>query len=98
MSTHRCLPLILGCLLAASAAAAPADEARPADETKPADEAKPAGEATPVDETRPGEQVERHLSDDQPFRQWSQDPDQLDSERGDRLEVRKVPGLRPLGT
>jgi flagellar motor protein MotB len=94
MSTHRCLPLILGCLLAASAAAAPADEARPADETKPADEAKPAGEATPVDETRPGEQVERHLSGDQPFRQWSQDPDQLDSERGDRLEVRKVPGQK----
>jgi flagellar motor protein MotB len=78
MSTHRYLPLLLGFLLTASAAAAPAEETKPADEAKAAEEAKP------------GEQVERHLSDDQPFRRWSQDPEQLDSERGDRLEVRKV--------
>src|SRR5512145_262396 len=44
---------------------------------------------TPVDETRPGEQVERHLSDDQPL-QWSQDPNRLGSEQGDRLEVQQV--------
>ena len=44
----------------------------------------------PVDETWPGEQVERHLSTDQTFRQWSQDPNQLDTQRGDRLEVRQV--------
>src|SRR5262245_40269842 len=47
--------------------------------------------AAPVDETTPAEQVERHLSTDQLFRQWSQDPSQLDTQRGDRLEVRQVP-------
>ena len=47
--------------------------------------------ADPVDTTKPGEPVERHLSGDQPFRHWSQDPALLGSERGDRLEVRKVP-------
>src|SRR5438552_1166393 len=35
-----------------------------------------------VGETRPAEQVERHLSSDQKFQLWSQDPKQLDSERG----------------
>ena len=48
--------------------------------------------ADPVDTAKPGEPVERHLSGDQPFRQWSQDPALLESERGDRLEVRKVAG------
>ena len=43
-----------------------------------------------VDTTDPGEPVERHLSADQTFRRWSQDPDLLDSERGDRLELRQV--------
>jgi flagellar motor protein MotB len=80
MSRHRHLALILGFLMTASAGAAPADESKRTDETKP------------VDETAPGEQVERHLSDDQTFRQWSQDPEGLDSERGDRLETRKVTG------
>jgi flagellar motor protein MotB len=45
-----------------------------------------------VDTAKPGEQVERHLSGDQPFARWSQDPALLDSERGDRLEVKKVAG------
>jgi len=48
--------------------------------------------ADPVDTAKPGEPVERHLSGDQTFRQWSQDPALLESERGDRLEVRKVAG------
>ena len=48
--------------------------------------------AAPVDTAEPGEPVERHLSGDQTFRQWSQDPDLLDSERGERLEVRQVVG------
>src|SRR5881628_2808136 len=74
MNRHRYLALIVGFLMAASTAAARADEAEPADEAKP------------------GEQVERHLSPDRPFRQWSQDPNQLDSERGDRLETRQVTG------
>ncbi len=46
--------------------------------------------AAPVDEAQPGEQVERQLSGDQTFRLWSQDPNGLKSERGDRLEVRKA--------
>jgi flagellar motor protein MotB len=68
MRNHLRLHLMLGALLAASAAVAQ------------------------VDETEPGQQVERHLSTDQQFRQWSQDPKLLESERGDRLEVRQVEG------
>jgi flagellar motor protein MotB len=45
-----------------------------------------------VGETKPAEQVERHLSSDQKFQLWSQDPKQLDSERGDRIETRQVTG------
>jgi len=48
-----------------------------------------------VDEKEPGEQVERHLSPDQQFRQWSQDPKQLESEHGDRLETRQVTVKKP---
>ena len=66
MSARRRLAWILGCLVGASAAAAPA-------------------ETTP-----PQEAVEKHLSADQTFRQWSQDPAQLETERGDRIEVRQV--------
>ncbi|HEY3176906.1 MAG TPA: OmpA family protein [Candidatus Polarisedimenticolia bacterium] len=51
-----------------------------------------AAGAAPGDNARPGEQAERHLSDDQRLRQWSQDPNQLDTERGDRMEVRQVLG------
>ena len=46
----------------------------------------------PNDEAALGEPVERHLSDDQTFTRWAQDPAVLDSERGDRLEVRQVSG------
>ncbi|MGH9870032.1 MAG: OmpA family protein [Candidatus Polarisedimenticolia bacterium] len=70
MSRLRHLPLIVGLLASASAAAAADDQA---------------------DERKPGAPVERHLSPDQKFWQWSQDPNLLDSERGDRLEVRQVP-------
>ena len=48
--------------------------------------------AAPVDKNEPGEPVERHLSGDQAFTQWSLDPELLESERGDRLEVRQVVG------
>jgi len=47
--------------------------------------------ADPVDTAKPGEPVERHLSPDQTFRRWSQDPAVLDSDRGDKLAVQKVP-------
>ncbi|HUG03682.1 MAG TPA: OmpA family protein [Steroidobacteraceae bacterium] len=53
--------------------------------------AAPAG-ADPVDVTDLGEPVERHVSGDQTFRQWAQDLALLDSERGDRLEMRQVVG------
>jgi hypothetical protein len=46
----------------------------------------------PIEKAALGEPVERHLSDDQTFTRWAQDPAVLDSERGDRLEVRQVPG------
>ena len=45
-----------------------------------------------AEKDKPGEQAEHHLSDDQTFRRWSQDPNQLDSERGDRVEVQQVLG------
>ncbi len=45
-----------------------------------------------VDQTEPGDQTERHLPSDQKLQRWSQDPKQLDSERGDRLETRQVAG------
>jgi flagellar motor protein MotB len=48
--------------------------------------------ADPVDVTDLGEPVERHVSGDQTFRQWAQDQDVLNSERGDRLEMRQVVG------
>jgi flagellar motor protein MotB len=51
-----------------------------------------ASGADSVETAKPGEQVERHLSGDQPFTRWSQDPALLDKERGDRLEVKKVAG------
>jgi flagellar motor protein MotB len=43
---------------------------------------------------KPGEPVERQLSTDQTFRQWTQDPDRLATEQGDRLEVRQVPAKK----
>jgi flagellar motor protein MotB len=46
--------------------------------------------AAAVDTAEPGQSVERHLSGDQLFRLWSQDPERFDSDRGDRLEVRQV--------
>ena len=46
--------------------------------------------AATIETDEPGEPVERHLSDDQTFQLWSQDPSHYDSERGDRLEVRQV--------
>jgi flagellar motor protein MotB len=46
----------------------------------------------PIDEAAPGEPAERHLSDDQTFTRWAQDPAELDIERGDRVETRQVAG------
>jgi flagellar motor protein MotB len=90
MTLRRFLPVGLltsvwgvGLLVAAPAFAAPAEETRPADEAKPAEEKKP------------GEAVERHLSPDQTFKQWSQNPDLLGTERGDRLETRQVAVTKP---
>src|SRR5262249_10582802 len=51
-----------------------------------------ADDPAPADENKPGEQVERHLSGDQTFREWSQSPDQVD--KGDRLETRPVVGQK----
>lgn len=48
--------------------------------------------ADPVATSGLGEPVERQLSGDQAFRQWTQDPELLGIERGDRLEVVQVPG------
>ncbi|MEE8543422.1 MAG: OmpA family protein, partial [Gammaproteobacteria bacterium] len=47
--------------------------------------------ATNVEEVVPiGEAVERHLSIDEPFGQWVQDPDRIDSEMGDTLDTRET--------
>jgi flagellar motor protein MotB len=47
--------------------------------------------ADTTDTKAPGEAVERHLSGDQKFQEWSQDPAALAAEHGDKLEVRQVP-------
>ena len=46
--------------------------------------------ATNVDEALIGEAVERHLSLDEPFKQWVQDPDRLAEEMGDTIETRET--------
>src|SRR5262249_52748562 len=48
--------------------------------------------AAQVQTTKPGEPVERQLSGDQTIREWTHDPNRLEGERGDRLEVRQVAG------
>jgi flagellar motor protein MotB len=52
--------------------------------------ASPVAEAQGVIEAELGEAVERHLSSDEPFMQWAQDPELLETESGDRLEQREV--------
>jgi flagellar motor protein MotB len=47
-------------------------------------------QATNVDEAPIGEAVERHLSLDNAYTQWVQDPDRVAGEEGDRLEVRET--------
>ncbi len=42
-----------------------------------------------VDETPMGKVVERHLSLDEPFMQWVQDPDRVDAELSDTIEMRE---------
>ena len=46
--------------------------------------------AQSVEEAPIGEAVERHLSADEPFMEWVQDPDLLGIEEGDVLETREV--------
>ena len=45
--------------------------------------------ANEVDEKSMGEAVERHLSLDAPFMQWVQDPDRVDHEASDEIEMRE---------
>ena len=49
-----------------------------------------AAHAQGVRETSFGEAAERHLSDDQTFGQWTQDPERLATQVGDRLETQAV--------
>ncbi|SCZ64651.1 OmpA family protein [Thiohalomonas denitrificans] len=67
------------CLLAA---AAPARGDTTAD--------TPVQDAGRVESGVVGEATERHLSTDEVFRPWIQDPDQYAQEQGDKIEVRKV--------
>jgi flagellar motor protein MotB len=46
--------------------------------------------ANNVDEAPLGEVVERHLSLDEPFMQWVQDPDRLDHEASDEIEMHEA--------
>lgn len=47
-------------------------------------------QAANVEEEPLGEAVERHLSLDDPFQQWVQDPDRIAAEEGDTLETRET--------
>jgi flagellar motor protein MotB len=49
----------------------------------------------PLVESQPGESAERHLPIDEPFTRWSQDPERLETELGDKLEGREVVAERP---
>lgn len=46
--------------------------------------------AAEVDEAPVGAVVERHLSDDDGFTRWVQDPDRIDTDMGDALETRET--------
>jgi flagellar motor protein MotB len=46
--------------------------------------------ATNVDEAPIGEAVERHLSLDQTFKEWVQDPDRVATEMGDTIDTRET--------
>ena len=46
--------------------------------------------AQDVDEAPIGEAVERHLSIDEPITEWVQDPDRIDEELGDQIELRET--------
>jgi len=46
--------------------------------------------AADVEEAPIGEAVERHLSGDAPFMKWVQDPEDVETERGDTIEVRET--------
>ena len=52
--------------------------------------AAPIAGAQEVVETRIGEAVERHLPSEPPLQEWSQDPERLRRQLGDRLERREV--------
>ena len=52
-------------------------------------DAMPAN-AQDVEEASIGEAVERHLSDDGPVKKWAQDPERLETEAGDTLEIRET--------
>ncbi len=52
--------------------------------------AAPLVGARDVVEMTPSAGVEKHLPSDEPFTQWSQDPELLATEAGDRLEQREV--------
>src|SRR5262245_48235513 len=43
-----------------------------------------------VVEVKPGAAVEKHLPGDVPFTQWTQDPERLATQSGDRLEQREI--------
>ena len=46
--------------------------------------------AADVEEAPIGEAVERHLPTDAPFMKWVQDPEDVETERGDTIEVRET--------
>jgi flagellar motor protein MotB len=52
--------------------------------------AQPVSLAQDVDEAPLGEVVERHLSLDEPVTRWVQDPDRVEEEVGDEIELRET--------
>lgn len=47
-----------------------------------------------VEEAAPGETVERHLPPDDPLKPWAHDPKVLETEAGDKLEIRQIAAER----
>jgi flagellar motor protein MotB len=53
-----------------------------------------AANAQSVQESTPGETVERHLPPDDPLTPWAHNPQLLESQAGDKLEVRQIAAQR----
>jgi len=70
------------------------DAGPPALEAEPESPLPSVDAGPPILEAKPGASAEKHMSTEPPFDRWSQDPAQLDTQGGDRIEKREVRGRK----